>query len=146
MQALTDSSTPTCRNTRNGLPHCQDGSGGPRRTSLRMPSRPARSEPEGGALAAWAWPGRGVGAGGHLGFPGKGGVRGRSCRVGAGVRRREERGGGGRGRAGRGLPACLPAWVAEVVAADRACCSLATAFGFPAPPQTERATRPWMVR
>lgn len=43
-------------------------------TSLRMLSRPSRSEPEGGALAAWAWPGRGGGTGGHLGFPGQGGV------------------------------------------------------------------------
>lgn len=52
-------------------------------------------------------PGRGVGTGGHLGFLGKGGVRGRSCRVGAGVRRRGELRGGGRGGAGRGLPARL---------------------------------------
>ena len=75
-------------------------------TSLRMPSRPSRSEPEGGALAAWAWLGQGVGTGGHLGFPPKGGARGRSCRVGAGVRRRGGEG-GGRGGAGRGLPARL---------------------------------------
>lgn len=77
------------------------------RILLRMPPRPSHSEPEGGALAAGARPGQGVGTGGHLDFPGKGGVRGRSCRVGAGARRRGERGGGGRGGAGRGLPARL---------------------------------------
>uniref|UniRef100_A0A8C0NRX8 Actin related protein 3 n=3 Tax=Canis lupus familiaris TaxID=9615 RepID=A0A8C0NRX8_CANLF len=100
-------------------------------TSLRMLPRPSRSEPEGGARAAWAWPGRGGGAGGHLGFPGPGGAGGRSCRVGAGGRRRGERGGGGRGGAGRGLPArpgCGSGsrWPSLLLAR---CC-----LGFPAPP------------
>jgi len=69
-------------------------------------------------------------------------VRGRSCRVGAGVRRRGE---GEEAAAGQGGD-CLPAWVAEVVAADRACFSLATASASRLPPQTERVARPWMIR
>lgn len=92
--------------TRGGVPQRRDGAAAGGSASVRMPSRPARSEPEAGALAAWAWPGRGVGFGGHLGYAGYGGVRGRSCRVGAGGRRKGERG-GGRGGAGRGLSACL---------------------------------------
>lgn len=99
---------------------------------MRMLSRPSRPEPEAGALAAWAWPGRGGGTGGHLGFPGQGGVGGRSCRVGAGGRRRGERE-GEEAAAGQGGD-CLPAWVAEVVAADRACCFLATASASRLPP------------
>lgn len=59
-------------------------------TSLRMRSHPSRSEPEGGALAAWAWAGQGVGTGGHLDFPGKGGVKGKWAQNGEGRESEEE--------------------------------------------------------
>lgn len=76
-------------------------------TSLRMRSHPSRSEPEGGALAAWAWAGQGVGSGGHLDFPGKGGVRGKKL-YGGGRSEEEGRKRGRRPRRGRAGTACPP--------------------------------------
>jgi hypothetical protein len=59
------------------------------------------------------------------------------------VRRREEKGGEAVA-AGQGGD-CLPAWVAEVVAADPGCCLLATASASQQTPG-QRAAGLWMVR
>lgn len=84
-----------------------------------------------------SWPGRGVAIEGHLGFPGKGGGRGRSCRAGTGVRS-GERG----GRRPRGAAQGLPARLEDVVTADGGCCSLTTALSSRLPPTRRRRGQP----